>query len=350
MTNSGKAIIAIVILLLLWGGTVYFRRGPIEQDLTARVTAAIDRPEFSNVAVSFDGREGTLSGKVDSRELKEDAEKLAHDYWGVRTIDNQLEVAAVSKSEAPAPETAALMGFQLGNKFLLTGTVPDDFTRSRVVQQAEEAFGNRNVEDQLSIRTGLRMPTGFNENYTQFLGSGRSTASGFVIENGVFTLKNTVPSELAGYMQEEKQPAELASVEDKTGLIVASVSSETVTSREDLQRELDKFLKLNAVEFDTASAVLTETSKKTLDQAAEMLIRFPEKRVEVQGHTDTIGQPGINMQLSTARAYAVYQYLIEKGVAADRLLAKGYGDRQPIADNSTKEGRQRNRRVAFHVQ
>ena len=88
MNNISKAIIAIIILILLWGGTLYFRRGPIEQDLTANVKAALSRPEFSRVAVSFNGREGTLSGSVDSQNLRKEAEQLAHQYWGVRTIDN----------------------------------------------------------------------------------------------------------------------------------------------------------------------------------------------------------------------------------------------------------------------
>lgn len=350
MSNLSKAIIAIIILLLIWGGTVYFRRGPIEQDLTAHIKAALNRPEFSNVAVSFEGREGTLSGSVDSQDLKKEAEQLAHEHWGVRTIDNQLEVAVVSKSEAPALEAAILKGFQIGSKFVLTGTVPDDLTRSQVVEQAEAAFGNRNVADQLSVRTGLRMPAGFNNDYTQFLGAGRSKAIGFAIENDVFTLKNAVPDELAKFGSDEDTSSKMVSVQEKVGVKAAALDSPKAISSADLQRQLDEFFKLNAVQFDTASAVLTEASKKTLDQAAVMLTRFPGKRVEVQGHTDTIGPPHANMALSVARAIAVYQYLINQGVAPDHLAAKGYGDRQPIADNSTKEGRRHNRRVVFQVQ
>ena len=158
MNNITKAIIAIIILILLWGGTVYFRRGPIEQDLTANVKAALNRPEFSKVVVSFNGREGTLSGSVDSQDLKKDAEQLAHQYWGVRAIDNQLKVAAAGKPEISASETAVLAGFQIGDKFVLAGTVPDDLTRSRVVERAEAQFGNGNVADQLSVHNGLRMP------------------------------------------------------------------------------------------------------------------------------------------------------------------------------------------------
>jgi OOP family OmpA-OmpF porin len=350
MSNFSKAIIAIIILLLLWGGTLYFRSGPIEQDLTAHVKAALNRSEFSNVVISFEGREGTLSGSVDSQDLKKEAEQLAHEYWGVRTIDNQLEVVAASKPKVSALETAVLTGFQVGDKFVLTGTVPDDFTRSQVVEQAEAAFGNGNVADQLSVRTGLRMPAGFDKDYTQFLGAGRSKAIGFAVENDTFTLKNAVPDELAKYGQDEDASSKMVSVQEKVGVKVAAVGSPKAIGSADLQRQLDEFFKLNVVQFRTASAVLTEASKKSLDRAAEMLTRFPEKRVEVQGHTDTIGQPDANMALSDARANAVYRYLTGKGVAADRLLAKGYGDRQPIADNSTKEGRQQNRRVVFQVQ
>ena len=216
MSNFGKATIAIIILLLLWGGALFFKRGPIEQDLTANVKKSLNRPEFSNVVVSFDGREGTLSGSVDSQALKKQAEQLAHDYWGVRTIDNKLEVAVVSKSEAPVLETAILKGFQIGSKFVLTGTVPNDFTRSQVVEQAEAAFGNGNVADQLSVRTGLRMPADFDYDYTQFLGAGRPKAIGFAVENDVFTLKNTVPDELAKYGLDEDPSSKIISVQKKS--------------------------------------------------------------------------------------------------------------------------------------
>jgi hypothetical protein len=73
MSNFVKATIAVIILLLLWGGTLYFRRGPIEQDLTTHVKAALSRTEFSNVAISFNGREGTLTGSVASQDLKAEA-------------------------------------------------------------------------------------------------------------------------------------------------------------------------------------------------------------------------------------------------------------------------------------
>ena len=350
MSNYLKATVAVIILLLLWGGTLYFRRGPIEQDLTAHVKAALSRPEFSNVAVSFNGRKGTLTGSVASQDLKAEAEKRAFEYWGVRTIDNQLEVAAARAVAAPAPQLAVLSGFQLGDKFLLTGEVPDQSTRSRLVQQAETVFGSGNVTDRLRIHSDLQMADGFDTDYLRFLKVGRTGAVGFTIENNVFTLKNDVPAELSKDRPAEDSASKVASGQQKTGVKVAAVKFDKITAGVDLQRQLDELLQMNGVEFAFASAVLDESSKKILDRVVALLAEFPQSQVEIQGHTDNTGQSETNLQLSAARAQAVYRYLTEKGVAADLLLVNGYGDRRPIADNSTSEGRQRNRRVAFRVQ
>jgi len=78
---------------------------------------------------------------------------------------------------------------------------------------------------------------------------------------------------------------------------------------------------------------------------AESLIDWPEIRVEVGGHTDSQGDAGYNQKLSEGRARAVRDYLIRRGVAADRLVARGYGENRPIADNATEMGREMNRRV-----
>ncbi len=350
MSNLVKATIAVIILLLLLGGTLYFRRGPIEQDLTANVKAALNRPEFSDVAIAFNGRKGTLSGRVASEDLKAEAEKLAYEYWGVRTINNQLEVATASVPEATASQMAILSGFQFGDKFLLTGMVPDGSTRTRLVQQAEAVFGTGNVTDQLSIRSGLRMADGFDADYARYLSADRIKAVGFAIENDAFTLKNAVPAELSGHQLAEVSASKAASAQEKIGVKVAAVDSKKIVASADLQRQLDELLKMDGVEFATSSAVLKESAQKTLDRVVALLIQFPQRRIEIQGHTDTIGQSASNMQLSDARAQAVYRYLTDKGLKADRLLANGYGDSRPIADNNTYEGRQRNRRVAFRVQ
>lgn len=104
-------------------------------------------------------------------------------------------------------------------------------------------------------------------------------------------------------------------------------------------------LNLKGVNFDNDSAVLRADASTTLDQAAESLKSWGNVKVEVAGHTDSRSSDAYNMTLSQNRANAVRDYLISKGVDANRLTAKGYGESQPVADNATEEGRAQNRRV-----
>ncbi len=104
-------------------------------------------------------------------------------------------------------------------------------------------------------------------------------------------------------------------------------------------------LTLEGVNFDNDSAALRPESFAILDNAANTLKAWGEVKVEVAGHTDSVSSDEYNEALSQRRAEAVRAYLIGKGVAADRLTAKGYGEANPVADNETVEGRFKNRRV-----
>jgi OOP family OmpA-OmpF porin len=99
------------------------------------------------------------------------------------------------------------------------------------------------------------------------------------------------------------------------------------------------------VEFEINKAELKASSYPVLDEIADGLKSQPAIRVEVQGHTDNTGKADYNMALSQRRAQSVCNYLIDKGVASDRLIPKGYGLTRPIETNNTTEGRARNRRV-----
>jgi outer membrane protein OmpA-like peptidoglycan-associated protein len=99
------------------------------------------------------------------------------------------------------------------------------------------------------------------------------------------------------------------------------------------------------VNFDTGRATIRPDSAQTLDDAAAALRTLPAMKVEVGGHTDNTGTPETNQKLSQERAQAVMAALVQRGIAADRMTAKGYGQTTPIADNRTEEGRAKNRRV-----
>ncbi|MEN8188989.1 MAG: OmpA family protein [Thermodesulfobacteriota bacterium] len=102
---------------------------------------------------------------------------------------------------------------------------------------------------------------------------------------------------------------------------------------------------LEDITFQLGTAQLTEEAVKGLTTVGQILVSYPELRLEVAGHTDSIGDDARNMSLSEQRAQSVMQFLVELGVGEDRLKAKGYGSAMPIGSNNTELGRMKNRRV-----
>ena len=105
------------------------------------------------------------------------------------------------------------------------------------------------------------------------------------------------------------------------------------------------------VQFKVASSKILDVSHDLLNEVADVIKKNPQiKKIEVQGHASAEGGDNYNLKLSDRRAKAVRSYLIKQGgVGKDILTAKGYGETQPIADNETEEGREKNRRVEFHI-
>ncbi len=99
------------------------------------------------------------------------------------------------------------------------------------------------------------------------------------------------------------------------------------------------------INFDTGKATLTPDSEKVLQEVLSLMKQQADWRFEVQGHTDNVGAKAANQSLSDQRAGAVVAWLVKNGVDKSRLTAKGYGDTQPVAPNTTEDGRAKNRRV-----
>lgn len=106
---------------------------------------------------------------------------------------------------------------------------------------------------------------------------------------------------------------------------------------------------LEPVQFETGTAEIKNASFSLLDEVVAVLTDAPEIRMAVHGHTDNRGAAAYNRQLSQRRAQAVVKYLTDKGVAPERLEAKGFGPDRPVATNDTDAGRAQNRRVEFKV-
>ena len=103
------------------------------------------------------------------------------------------------------------------------------------------------------------------------------------------------------------------------------------------------------LEFETGSDIIAASSYESLDRLAELLVKKPDYRLRISGHTDNVGSDENNMKLSEKRSKAVPQYLKNKGVNTDKFIVEWFGESKPAYPNDTKEGRAKNRRVEMNV-
>ncbi len=115
----------------------------------------------------------------------------------------------------------------------------------------------------------------------------------------------------------------------------------------DVQGKMNELAK--NIFFNTKSSIIAKGANETLDKVVEIMNKYPDFRLEIEGHTDNIGNPIINQKLSQKRADAIKSYFISKGINVSRLYSIGYGKDKPIASNKTPQGRGMNRRVELHA-
>ncbi|HEV8283687.1 MAG TPA: OmpA family protein [Chitinophagaceae bacterium] len=113
--------------------------------------------------------------------------------------------------------------------------------------------------------------------------------------------------------------------------------------------EVNASIVLHNIFFETKKFDLDPKSQTELDKVIQLLNDNPTLKIEIRGHTDNVGKPADNLTLSNNRAKAVVNYLISKGIVAQRLVAKGYGETKPVADNKIEEGKAKNRRTELRV-
>jgi outer membrane protein OmpA-like peptidoglycan-associated protein len=106
---------------------------------------------------------------------------------------------------------------------------------------------------------------------------------------------------------------------------------------------------IGGITFESNEATIRKSSYKVLDRAAATMRSYATMKIEIVGHTDSQGQREANIQLSQRRADAVKRYLVKQGVEEDRIFTRGAGPDEPVADNATKGGRAKNRRIEFRL-
>lgn len=221
------------------------------------------------------------------------------------------------------------------------GVVADQATKARILEKLRGVYGAERVVDRIQVEAIATPP-----NWGDYV-TGMITPSLQQVSAGQLDV-NGQSVRISGQVANEQQRQQLAS-----DLSLASNTAYTVTNGLKLgaseQSVLDQTLANRIIEFRSGSAQLTPLGAGILDEMAVKLAQM-QARVVVVGHTDDVGNRESNLMLSRARALAVKNYLVNKGIVAARLDVLGKGPDEPVVANDSEDGRARNRRIEFRIQ
>ncbi|MDX9836946.1 MAG: OmpA family protein [Azoarcus sp.] len=249
----------------------------------------------------------------------------------MNTITRLLASVGIALSPLPS----------LGQPVVLSGTVPDEASRAVILERARALYGSERVLDQLQVG-GVTPPPNWSAYVKRLLSEDLKQ-----VHHGQLQVVGTQVT-LRGKVANEAVRQRIAST-TASSLTPAYVVNNALELGATPQAVLDQTLADRVVEFESGSAVLTAKGRLLLDEMASSIVSLDTPRIQVVGHTDSAGDRLANIGLSLERANTVRDYLVTKGIDADLIAALGAGPDLPLADNSTPEGRARNRRIEFRI-
>ncbi|MDH3647096.1 MAG: OmpA family protein [Gammaproteobacteria bacterium] len=340
--NQAVIVATAVLAFLVLAISCMRSHGPaIEAELHARAIAAIENAGMSWVQLSADGRTVTMNGVAPNAAMRHEAAELLTAVRGIRSIDNEMQVPDEDLSPVAVNDVYETRLEVTPGSVRFTGFAPDEETREVLVNRTRELFPKRRVQDEMAIRkeapdNWLDAMTNLQRRFTTY-----ASAEAVIRDNRL----NVVGTVAPGRDGETKLLASRMPANFMTEINLGVAPTE---SAQQCQRRLDELMQ-EKINFEEASEVIEVRSFQLLDQLVDRIRGCGGLRIEVSGHTDSEGLVMKNLELSQRRAEAIVEYLVGAGIDADQLIPWGYGESQPIADNSTNAGRAENRRIEFHA-
>ena len=366
------------------------RRSPIEQHLKEQSEAALTRAGLTDWTVGFEGRDARLFGPSAEAEQARALVAQVPGVWDVQLVSGSVapppvpEATATPEAQAtpeskttpevqatpePSPSLQAISAgeptglvqvLSYGGVVYVRGVYPDEASRQSAVQAAKTVFVTGAVRDETAL-SGSGGALGWPAETLKSLSALKSVRDLELSAGGdALTLSGIVASagekqKLAGIVKASLPENiilenRLTLTGEKLPLPTPSASTALPTAdRQKAQRLLDGIVGRGQVLFATASSRIQPEAYPYLNQIGEALKSQTTATIVVGGHTDNQGEEPDNRRLSQKRADSVRAYLVARGMPVQHLYAQGYGSSQPIATNTTEEGRRRNRRIGFVV-
>jgi len=347
-------LMSIVGLAILVGLGMLYGIKAVEGDLENRATALLQANAILDVEVDASGQDLQLVGSVAKEEDLVAAPQLVASLEGVRSVQSEIRLVLPLETGDSVVETDPLVMQWSGGAVTITGDVSDEPTREAIVAALDEAFGSVDATG-LTVEEGIPSERDWLSRVLRIIELGGS----MVPEGELFVgPEQRVISMTAVFDTRQEQHDVREAVEEivnETAFVFDSrltVADTPVVPPEqvvELQENIDDLIAGKVVEFELNSDVLTSKGIALLNEILVALEKYPNVPIEISGHADSQGDDATNLELSERRAEAVLAYLVGHGQDTNRFAVVGYGETRPIADNSTAEGRARNRRIEFRA-
>jgi len=321
-------------------------REAIEAGLAALASLDGGRLEISDADVTLSAPDGT--GLQEFEAIVQVLRIGLPDGFSLHSIASATPERRATVETRPIEFTTTL---DANGMAIIEGSVKDNLTREVVMRFSEAKFGYGRVEDRLWLDETL--PDGWQVRVFAMI-----EALALLNEGGANMLPDSL--EIVGDASFEQPEAELARMLAdpfkgwETELFISYTEPQGGEDGQGLDPRLcvsriTKLLTENNIIFAPSSAVISDPSIPTIEAIAAILTQCRDGRIEIGGHTDSQGREEMNRNLSQGRADAVLDALLAQNLLLGTITAKGYGEAEPIADNSTEEGRTRNRRIEFKL-
>lgn len=327
-----------LLLLLLFA---LFQWRSVEQDVVINAQDTINQTaqSWAKAEIYNRGREVLITGLAPSEEAQSELRKTVLSVKGVNSVTFADGIAEPIPLRSPTLTVNWLDG-----KVVLNGELNSQSNIDDLLQEANNTYGPTNVLNQLQLsdlvsdisptQGLLSKLTGLKNGAQLFLENNKVVVTGEVES---LQIKTDIGNQLKNTFN--------GTVEN----LLSVVPAVKVNLNEKCESRLNEILATTKIVFATGKATISAESKTVLDNIASVINECPDADFEVAGHTDSTGNLNFNMRLSKERSQAVVDRLTESGFARERFDVQGYGPHRPIADNTSNEGRAKNRRIEFNL-
>lgn len=343
---SMTGLLVLVLVAAWFGGK------SVEDSIESTLAEQFLEAGLKNISVTADGRAVTVSGAVDSEADVVVVVEIAKRHPLSRTVSFEDIRIVVPSGEGGdvSLEPVPFVVQWVGSEATVTGTMSDESALASVLVTVDSVFATVDSSD-LVVLTGV-------PSESEWLGAALRmvTEIGTRLDVGSVTVNRDVIA-VSGEFEDRQTRRDARAVAESivedsvldfvSGLTVKEAPPPVKQQVVELQTTLDDLIEGKVVEFELNSDVLTDIGIALLDEILDALRQFPLVPVEISGHADSQGEAEANLDLSLRRAQSVLGYLVAAGVDPTLFEVVGYGETQPIADNATADGRERNRRIEF---